>query len=173
MLLRPFSFALMLWVAGCATSPYVGQEARTIKTLSEKETADLLAGAGMGLAKAAELNGYPGPMHVLELSSQLALSPSQLSAVEATLKTHKAEARALGMEVVTLEQELNRLFANKQASAAQVDALTERLAAASGRLRASHLKAHVTITSVLTPEQVAKYAELRGYSGAGKSGHHS
>jgi len=52
-------------------SPYVGQEQREIKSLSPDEVKDYLAGKGMGLAKAAELNHYPGPAHVLELASQL------------------------------------------------------------------------------------------------------
>src|SRR5712692_7148759 len=38
-----------------------GQEGRAIKSLSAEETADLLAGRGMGAARAAELNHFPGP----------------------------------------------------------------------------------------------------------------
>ena len=44
-----------------AQSPYAGQESREIKSLSPAEVDGYLAGAGMGFAKAAELNGYPGP----------------------------------------------------------------------------------------------------------------
>lgn len=44
-------------------SPYAGLPAREIKALSPEEIADLAAGRGMGLALAAELNGYPGPRH--------------------------------------------------------------------------------------------------------------
>ena len=58
-------------------SPYVGQESREIKALSPQEISDYLSGKGMGLAKAAELNGYPGPAHVLELAAQLDLTPVQ------------------------------------------------------------------------------------------------
>ena len=36
------------------TSPYAGQQQRTIKALSDQEIGDLLEGRGMGLAKAAE-----------------------------------------------------------------------------------------------------------------------
>jgi hypothetical protein len=36
-------------------------EQRDIKTLSNQQIADLRAGRGMGLALAAELNGYAGP----------------------------------------------------------------------------------------------------------------
>lgn len=48
-------------------SPYSGTEARPVKALNEQQVADLRAGRGMGLALAAELTGYPGPSHVLEL----------------------------------------------------------------------------------------------------------
>ena len=50
------------------TSPYAGQQQRTIKALSDQEIGDLLEGRGMGLAKAGELNSYPGPLHVLQLA---------------------------------------------------------------------------------------------------------
>ena len=53
------------------TSAYAGQQSREIKALSDQEVKDLQAGAGMGMAKAAELNRYPGPMHALELADQL------------------------------------------------------------------------------------------------------
>ena len=42
-------------------SPYVGSEKRSLKALTDQQIADLRAGRGMGLALAAELNGYPGP----------------------------------------------------------------------------------------------------------------
>jgi hypothetical protein len=45
-----------------AQSPYAGMQTRPIKALSAEQVADLKAGRGMGLAMAAELNGYPGPL---------------------------------------------------------------------------------------------------------------
>src|SRR2546429_5560010 len=66
--------------AGAASqtpSPYAGQEQRAIKALSEQEIGDLKEGRGIGLAKAAELNSYPGPLHVLELAVQLGLTDEQ------------------------------------------------------------------------------------------------
>ena len=59
------------------TSPYAGQQARDIKALSPDEIQGYLTGQGMGLAKAAELNGYPGPLHVLELAAELKLTEEQ------------------------------------------------------------------------------------------------
>ena len=69
--------AAMLGAAACAQSPYVNDQGRALKALSADEAAGYLEGRGLGLAKPAELNGYPGPMHVLELADALALTPAQ------------------------------------------------------------------------------------------------
>src|SRR6187431_2344154 len=90
-----------LLLAGCAGhSPYAGQEARELKALGADEVTGYLEGRGLGLAKPAELNGYPGPMHVLELAERLDLTPAQLALTRSLLERHKAEARALGAEYV-------------------------------------------------------------------------
>src|SRR5262245_16502456 len=67
-------------------SPYVGQELREIKAMSPQEISDYLSGKGMGLAKAAELNGFPGPAYVLELATQLNLTTDQKIKTEALFK---------------------------------------------------------------------------------------
>jgi hypothetical protein len=72
--------------------PYAGLEGRPIKALSEQQIADLRAGRGMGLALAAELNGYPGPMHVLELADALDLSGQQRAKMQELFAAMKAEA---------------------------------------------------------------------------------
>ena len=59
-----------------------------------------LSGKGMGLAKAAELNGYPGPAHVLELAAQLDLTPEQKTKTEVLFKKMQARAIPLGKELV-------------------------------------------------------------------------
>ncbi|MGH7485986.1 MAG: hypothetical protein ACREMY_10365, partial [bacterium] len=58
--------SLLVTVGALAATPYAGQQSREIKALSQEEAAGLLAGKGMGFAKAAELNGFAGPAHVLE-----------------------------------------------------------------------------------------------------------
>jgi len=147
-------------------SPYAGQQTREIKALSPTQTADLLAGKGMEQAKAAELNGYPGPMHVLELAGPLALSAAQTQDSEALLANHKAEARALGARLVEAERDLDAAFAGKQIDAAQVELLTRQIGQLQAELRASHLRTHLQQTRLLTTPQVALYAQLRGYTGA-------
>ena len=69
--------------AAFSQSPYTGMQTRPIKALSEQQVADLRAGRGTGLALAAELNGYPGPSHVLELADKLELTTNQRANVKA------------------------------------------------------------------------------------------
>src|SRR5262245_40334747 len=98
-LLIPASIALVLATAPAAAQshqPYAGLESRPIKALSAQQIADLRAGRGMGLALAAELNGYPGPAHVLELADRLALSDEQRAKVQALFDAMKSEAVPLG-----------------------------------------------------------------------------
>jgi len=66
------SCASLSW-GGEHSRTYAGQETRKIKALSEDQIQGYLAGSGMGLAMAAELNHYPGPKHVLELAEKLQL----------------------------------------------------------------------------------------------------
>jgi hypothetical protein len=137
----------VIWIALLAAAPalatdqaqpYKGQATRAIKSLSAEEVEQYLAGAGMGNAKAAELNRYPGQMHALELADQLGLTPEQRAAMASLMKTHKAEARQLGAEVVRLERELDALFAERRATPEMVDEKLAEVAAAHARYRGSH-----------------------------------
>lgn len=145
--------------------PYAGMEGRRIKALSEEEAAALLAGRGMGLALAAELNGYPGPMHVLEHADALALTGAQRATAEGLRDRMLAEARVLGARIVAQEEELDRLFAGGRADAGALAALTASIGALNGRLREVHLATHIAMRDALDPGQLASYARLRGYAG--------
>ena len=152
--------------------PYAGFEERPVKALSAEQIADLRAGRGMGLALAAELNGYPGPIHVLEHAQALALTDAQRARTQALYDAMKAEAVALGEALIAEETALDRAFASR---AITPDALTQATAAiglTQAALRAAHLRYHLAQVEVLTPEQVRRYAELRGYAGSGHGGGH-
>jgi len=145
-------------------SPYAGEEARDIKALSPEEIADLNAGRGMGLALAAELNGYPGPRHVLDLASELQLTVGQKRRTGALFEAMRRETSALGAQVIEAERALDRLFADKQATPETVAAATEQAGAVGAKLRAAHLRYHLAMMDVLSAEQVAAYNHLRGYA---------
>lgn len=101
-------------------SPYTGLEARPVKALSDEQIADLRAGRGMGLALPAELNGYPGPVHVLELDEKLALTGEQRTRVEELHTAMKAETVPLGERLIAQETDLDRQFATKSVTSASL-----------------------------------------------------
>src|SRR6201746_1050396 len=95
---------LMLTAAAAnAQTPYAGMQTRSIKALSEQQVADLGAGRGMGLALVAELNGYPGPSHVLELADKLELSADQRASIQRLFDSMKAEAVPIGRKLIEQE----------------------------------------------------------------------
>jgi hypothetical protein len=151
-----------------AASPYAGMEKRQVKALSDQQIADLEAGHGMGLALAAELNGYPGPLHVLELADALQLSDAQRTRTKALIEAMKADTIPIGEQIIAEETALDRLFAEKGVTRASLDAATARIAIAQGALRAAHLRYHLAMVSVLSPTQIDRYAELRGYHDHGR-----
>ena len=151
--------------------PYAGLNARPVKALSEQQTADLRAGRGMGLALPAELNGYPGPLHVLEYAAALGLSREQRSRTEALIAAMKTEAVPLGERLIAEEAALDGQFRDRTATSGSLGAATEAIGATQAVLRAAHLRYHLLMLDVLTPDQVRRYGELRGYAGAAGSSH--
>ena len=143
--------------------PYAGLQHRPIKTLSYQQIADPNAGRGMGLALAAELNGYPGPVHAIELADQLHLSPEQVTKLKALFESMKAETIPLGVSLISQERELDNAFANRTITLANWEITTQKIGTTQGALRTAHLKYHLSTVAILNPEQVTRYNELRGY----------
>ncbi len=108
------STSFLVQATSTLTSPYAGEEARVIKSLSAKDIDDLLNGRGWGLAKPADLNGVPGPAHLLEMRSEIGLSSEQVSAIEVIWSEMNQDARRLGEHYVALEREMNEQFATGQ-----------------------------------------------------------
>lgn len=172
---RAFLSALTLVLAATIAqaappSPYAGQESRDIKALAAEDVNNYLAGKGMGLAKAAELNGYPGPSHVLSLANELGLSPEQKQRTEALFKAMEAKAKDLGRSLVDEERKLDRLFAAKAITPETLGLSLQRIGELQARVRQAHLEAHLAQVEILSPEQVAAYMKLRGY-GSTDTGH--
>lgn len=132
-----------------------------VKTLTADQAQALLKGEGMGMAKAAELNHYPGPRHVLQLASDLHLTPEQTSATQELFDSMHQNAVDLGEEILAREKDLDTLFASGRASPKEVSSLVSQIAVLEGRLRATHLLAHLKQRELLRPEQVAAYDKLR------------
>lgn len=147
-------------------SPYSGQQIREIKALSPDDISDYLKGEGMGLAKAAELNHYPGPRHVLDLSSELNLSEEQRLKTEKIYNAMHESAVRLGKQIVEKEKALDALFNTGSINNKNLEELVRDIARLQGELRVVHLHAHLEMKQILTKEQVEKYDNLRGYGSA-------
>ena len=154
------------------SNPYASQAGRSVKALSADEIRALEAGEGMGLAKAAELNHYPGPRHVLDLADALGLSQEQRAAVHACFERMQAAARGLGSELVARERELDAAFARATIDVAGLERLALEIGTLQGRLRAVHLRAHLETRAVLSAPQVEHYDRLRGYGDGRGHEHH-
>lgn len=163
-----------LWVGKPArpavASPYVAQQASPIRGLSAQEVSDLLAGRGAGFARTAELNSYPGPRHVLDMRAGLDLTPEQGERAQRIFDSMQMEARRLGSEIVTRERRLSDAFAAHRITTTDLVSETALLGGLYGQLRATHLRAHVELTAILTPAQIARYDAMRGYGSAHQHG---
>jgi LTXXQ motif family protein len=158
--------------AAFAQSPYAGMQPRSIKALSEQQIADLKAGRGMGLALPAELNGYPGPAHVLELSDQLGLSVEQQARFKSLFDSMKAEAVPLGAKLLEQEAALDEQFASRSVTPESLKVATAAIGATQGELRDIHLKYHLQTAQILSAEQMQHYSMLRGYGSDSQTQHH-
>lgn len=166
--------AALILVAGFAVAqthqPYAGSQTRPVKALSPQQLDDLRAGRGMGLALAAELNGYPGPLHVLELADRLGLDPGQREKMQGLFASMKREAIGVGERLIAAETALDRQFAERRVTEASLAEGTQAVASLQGELRATHLRYHLATVAILGPAQVAQYNELRGYAGGSPGG---
>jgi Spy/CpxP family protein refolding chaperone len=145
------------------TSSYAGLETRDIKSLSEEDVEALRQGRGWGLALPAELNGVPGPAHLLEMKDEIGLTEDQVSAIEAIYEEMRAEAIEAGERIMAAEAALDAAFANGGLEEEQLRDLIEEAEAARAELRFVHLLRHLSTPPLLTADQIQRYSELRGY----------
>jgi Spy/CpxP family protein refolding chaperone len=135
-----------------------------VHALSAEELKQYQSGEGMGYAKAAELNHFPGPLHVLELAERLDLTEAQRSATRQLMDAHKAQARAIGAKLVDAERTLENLFRTGNVDPQALAEAVQVAAALEGEYRLSHLETHRRMRALLTEEQVRRYDSLRGYT---------
>ena len=148
---------------GVEPSPYAGQESRLLKSLSQEDIAELRHGRGWGLAKVAELNGVPGPAHLLELKNEIPLSAGQASAISAIFEGMRADAIAEGERLITREQALDEAFRARNITNESLRKMLADIEESRSVLRYIHLAAHLSTSALLTEDQIARYDALRGY----------
>lgn len=143
---------------------YEGMQTREIKALSSEQVEDLREGRGMGASLPAELNGVPGPLHVLQLAQQLKVSSEQQVALERIAADMKMSAQQLGAQVIAAEADLDKAFKSGSIDEKGIETTTVRIAALQGQLRAVHLVAHLKTGRLLSDDQVTAYNVARGYA---------
>jgi hypothetical protein len=148
------------------SSPYAGQEVRDIKSLSDNDVQSLQNGTGEafgGLAKLAELNGYPGPRHILDMASELQLTDKQRIEIELIYQNMSNIAKSIGAAIIDIEQDMDGAFANNTITEENLKLMLDRSADLYGQLRFVHLSAHLDTVQMLSIEQVQMYNKIRGY----------
>ncbi|MBO9656516.1 MAG: Spy/CpxP family protein refolding chaperone [Agrobacterium tumefaciens] len=145
-------------------SPYAGQQSRTVKSLSTEDIAELEQGGGWGFAKAADLNGMPGPSHVQKMAKELELTKEQLASVQSLFQTMRNDAATEGSQMIAGEAALDAGFRNGSIDADKLRTQLARVEASRTRLRYIHLAAHLETVKLLTREQITRYNKLRGYT---------
>jgi hypothetical protein len=145
-------------------SPYTDEVDREIKSLSPEDLAELRRGGGWGLAKAAELNGVPGPVHLLELEDQIPLSAKQAESLRAIYEAMRTDAIAEGNRLIELERQLENHFRNVTITDNILQGLLADIATSYRKLRYIHLSTHLKTPLILTEAQIGRYRILRGYA---------
>lgn len=149
-------------LVSCASAPDDAASGPGARTLSPEEVDGLLLGKGMGMAAAAEINGYPGPGHVLALKDELELTADQRFATSRLVGLVQGQARALGQRIVNAESRLDELMAKGNASSGEMREHIQAIAGLRAQLRFVHMDAHLEQREILTPEQIRRYYEIRG-----------
>ena len=149
-------------------SPYADRydPIASIRSLTPEEITQIERGEGAGFALPAELNGVPGPRHVLDHAHEIGLSHEQRTHVEQIFALMQAAVIPAGQRYLAAVRSLEEDF---QAGTVTKEALPDRVAEVhrlEGELAAAHLIAHLHTAEVLTAEQITAYQRLRGYAPA-------
>ena len=121
----------------------------------------LLNGEGMGQAQYAEMNGYPGPKHILDLVDKLKLSDAQKKSIQEIYQEMNARVKELGKRIIGVEEEMHEAFRTGLVNESSVRDDAEQIGRMRGKLRAVHLIAHIKAKKLMTDDQIALYTKLR------------
>ncbi len=170
---------LLLVAAACISAaalaqdpaPDSAEQVDDVKSLTERDLRQLRSGRGMGAGRVAELNGYPGPLHVLELAAELELTEEQVEQTQLAFAEMSTAAIATGAEIIEAERRLDEVFAAHDAEPESVQTALTQIGVMRARLRYVHVEAHMRMRDVLSEEQIEKYGLLRAESRGQGQGH--
>jgi hypothetical protein len=141
-------------------APAAGQTPATV------EQKPLVLALTDGDSLAAERNLYPAPETALQMADRLALTPQQRQDLRALQQKSDSEMNTLSARIAVEERRLDFAFAQNNVSAGRIDGITTLLGTLQGRLRAVRLRSHLATHDILTPEQLLRYARMRGFQPA-------
>src|SRR5712692_2594350 len=142
------ALAVMLLIAGSGGADaqhhaaHAGAEAVShhalVQTYEKAFEQNVAEGRGFGMAFAADRNGYPGPLHVLELKDRLKLTADQEAKMQAMLAAMFAESKPKSARLLESEAKLRQLFAGSRADEAAVKAAVTEVETARTEVRLVH-----------------------------------
>lgn len=135
-----------------------------IRGISKEDIEGYRVGAGLGFALPAELNGYPGPRHILDFNDELKLTSDQLEEIQGLYDEMLPQAIDLGEQILQAEAELELAFREETITSEYLAIQLELIEGLRTDLRYVHLSTHLSTITILTPHQIQQYNVLRGYS---------
>ena len=118
-------------------------------------------GRGYGMAFAADQNGYPGPLHVLELKDRLKLTAGQEAKMRELMHAMFAESKPKSARLLEAEAKLRHLFAGRAAHDAALRTAVGEIERARSEVRLVHLLTHLKTRDLLTEDQRRIYHQAR------------
>src|SRR5262249_51616579 len=109
----------------------------------------------------ADQEGYPGPLHVLELKHHLRLSADQEREMRQLMDAMFTRSRPASARLLAAERRLRALFAERTADEVTVQRAVADVEPLRSEVRSIHLLTHVRTRDVLTDEQRRLYHAAR------------
>lgn len=144
-------------------SAYVDLLDSEIRGLDPKTIEGYLTGKGLGQALPAELNGYPGPRHTIDMAEELELTEKQLAEVQALFDEMQAAVIPLGEDYLDAVAELELAFREGTITEDFLQSQLEKITGIEAEMRFVHLSTHLATIDILNGNQIMQYNMMRGY----------
>ena len=145
------------------SSGYVYLLDSEIRGLDQDTIEGYLTGKGLGQALPAELNGYPGPRHTIDMAEELELTEEQLAQVQALFDDMQSAVIPLGEKYLESVAELELTFREGTTTGEYLQSQLEKITGIEAQMRYAHLSTHLATIDILSHDQIMQYNMMRGY----------
>lgn len=160
------ALSMAIWCAGMAPAHAQARPPVAATIVSHDDVQAYLTAKGMGMARAAEIDGVPGPFHALAMAHELGLTPDQLARTQQVFDRMEARSSTIGRQIIEQERLLDQQLSDPRVSAVQREAALQRVGQLHRALRQVHQEAHAAQRSILSAQQITQYRELRTQAAA-------